>query len=60
MLKREHKRALGWFCDGDAQCSNCELYEFDGDHPICDECGQCDECGHADGCSQAQEGQSHE
>lgn len=60
MVRREHKRALGWFCDGDSQCQNCELYEMDGDFPVCEECEQCTECGHADGCSQASEGANHE
>lgn len=44
------QRAMGWSCEGDSRCANCDLAEFDGDYPLCEHCEQCEECGHHHDC----------
>ena len=44
------QRDLGWSLDGDSRCESCDKATFDGDYPVCEECGQCAECGHTDDC----------
>ncbi|MCY1358120.1 hypothetical protein D9M68_310880 [compost metagenome] len=49
------QRQMGWRCEGDSQCSACDLAEFDGKWPVCEECRQCSECGHDDDCQEREE-----
>lgn len=39
-------RDMGWSCDGDSRCANCDLAEYDGEYPLCEHCDQCEGCGH--------------
>lgn len=40
----EHRRELGWLCDGDARCDECGLHSQDGQVPTCVECYRCCRC----------------
>lgn len=45
-------RDMGWSCDGESRCANCERAEYDGQYPLCEHCEQCEECGHQPGCQE--------
>jgi len=38
-------REMGWRMECDDICDSCGLSAFEGEYPVCEECGQCNECG---------------
>lgn len=43
-------REMWIMLEGDAVCDSCGKAEFEGEFPVCEECGQCVVCGHMDDC----------